>query len=209
MSRLAYMHQKAFSYKSDEWGTPDEYFDELNREFGFTLDAAATPENAKLPKFYTKEDNGLNQDWRGETVWLNPPYGGRGTIEAWVKKAWKEHFNGVTTVLLLPARPDVGYWHDYCMKGEIRYHRGRLKFINDHLNKTRNAAPFASALVIFRGVDIPRAPNILAWDGEGHVPFDYAYFKHLCSTRGIDPAWPMEERLNLEERNKEIMEALE
>lgn len=150
MSRLEYMHKKVFEYKSDEWGTPQDFFNQVDKEFNFTLDAASTHENAKCLKHFTKEDNGLNQSWKGEIVWINPPYGGRGTIEAWVKKAYDESLNGVTSVLLLPVRTDVGYWHDYCMKGEIRFIRGRLKFENNDLNETKNSAPFASAIIIFR-----------------------------------------------------------
>lgn len=149
MSRIVTMNQKRFSGKTDEWVTPQHFYDKLNEEFGFTLDAASNGINSKCEKYFTIKEDGLKQSWEGETVWLNPPYTGRGVIEVWVKKAWKEHFNGVTTVMLLPVRTDVKYWHDYCMKGEIRFIKGRLKFEN---METNNSAPFASALVIFRGV---------------------------------------------------------
>ena len=79
-----------FSSKTDMWATPQEFFDELDREFGFTLDVCATPENAKCRKFYTKEQDGLAQPW--QRVWGNPPYGRE--IGKWVKKAFETAAGG-------------------------------------------------------------------------------------------------------------------
>ena len=65
------------SSSTDEWATPQELFDKLNEAFHFTLDPCATPENAKCAKFYTREQNGLEQDWGGgcymvqSSVWPN------------------------------------------------------------------------------------------------------------------------------------------
>ena len=73
-----------FSSKSNEWSTPQDFFDELNKEFGFTLDPCANKENAKCEKFYTQEDDGLAQSWDDEVVFCNPPYGRE--IKHWVKK---------------------------------------------------------------------------------------------------------------------------
>lgn len=137
--------QVHFSSKSEEWATPQKVFDELNEEFHFTLDPCATAENAKCAKFFTKEDNGLEQSWDGEVVFCNPPYG-RG-LKNWVKKA--AIAGGETAVLLIPARPDTSYFHDYIYNKpnvEIRFIRGRLKF-GGH----PNSAPFPSMIVIFRG----------------------------------------------------------
>lgn len=53
------------SSSTDEWATPQELFDKLNGAFHFTLDPCATPENAKCSKFYTREQDGLKQDWGG------------------------------------------------------------------------------------------------------------------------------------------------
>jgi len=131
-----------FSSKTDEWQTPQDFFDRLNEEFHFTLDVCATPENAKCPRYYTKRDNGLIQKWEG-VCWMNPPYGR--VIGQWVKKAYESALDGATVVCLLPARTDTSWWHDYCMKGEIRFVRGRLKFGDASEN-----APFPSAVVVFR-----------------------------------------------------------
>lgn len=131
-----------FSSASDMWETPQNFFDELNAEFGFEVDVCATPENAKCARYFTPEQDGLAQEWTG-TCWMNPPYGRQ--ISKWVRKAYESAQKGATVVCLLPARTDTSWWHDYCMKGEIRFVRGRLKFGNASEN-----APFPSAVVVFR-----------------------------------------------------------
>ena len=73
-----------FSSKTDLWSTPSDFFDKLNDEFHFTLDPCSTHENAKCYKHFTKEENGLLQDWGNEVVFCNPPYGRQ--IKDWVKK---------------------------------------------------------------------------------------------------------------------------
>lgn len=74
-----------FSSKSDEWETPQDFFDGVQKEFGLTLDVCATNENHKLWDWFTKEDDGLAQDWKGWRCWMNPPYGRE--IGKWVEKA--------------------------------------------------------------------------------------------------------------------------
>ena len=134
-----------FSSATDEWATPQELFDRLNDEFHFTVDVCASKENAKVSRFFTKEQDGLKQDWTGETVWCNPPYGR--AVKAWIRKAY-EHFigGGGTSVLLIPARTDTKWFHDYVYgKAEIRFIKGRLKYGNAKYN-----APFPSMIVIYR-----------------------------------------------------------
>lgn len=113
-----------FESKRQDWETPDELFNPLNDEFGFSLDVCATAENAKCQRYFTKAENGLAQDWHG-VCWMNPPFGEQG---AWVRKAFQEAQKGATVVCLLPSRTNTNWWHDYCMKGEIRFVRGRPKF---------------------------------------------------------------------------------
>jgi phage N-6-adenine-methyltransferase len=132
-----------FSSKTDDWETPQDLFDKLDQEFEFNLDVCATQDNRKCRNFYTKELDGLKQDWHG-VCWMNPPYGRE--IGKWVQKAYEESLKGSTVVCLLPSRTDTRWWHDYCMKGEVRFIKGRLKFGN-----SKNSAPFPSAIVIFRG----------------------------------------------------------
>ncbi len=137
-----------FSSATDAWATPQEVFDELNREFQFTLDPCATKENATCKKFYTKEDNGLLQSWEGERVFCNPPYGRE--IGKWVKKAYEASEGGATVVCLLPARTDTKWFHEYCKQGEIRFIKGRLKF-----GEAKNSAPFPSMVVVFKDLLAP------------------------------------------------------
>ena len=135
--------QLMFSSETDLWATPQDFFDKLNTAFRFQTDVCATAENAKCPKFFTQEDDGLSQHWSG-TCWMNPPYGR--TIGVWIEKAYRSaKQNGATVVCLLPARTDTRWWHDYCVRGEIYFVKGRLKF-----GGQANAAPFPSAVVVFR-----------------------------------------------------------
>lgn len=130
-----------------DWATPSNLFHFLEKEFCFDLDACAEPDTAKAARFFTKEQDGLAQEWSG-TVWMNPPYGR--TIGAWIRKAHSEALRGATVVCLLPARTDTSWWHDYCMKAaEVRFLRGRLSFDNQR----RGRAPFPSAIVVFRSAD--------------------------------------------------------
>lgn len=132
-----------FSSETDLWATPLDFFEALDEEFGFETDVCALPENAKCRQFYTPEQDGLAQEWRG-TCWMNPPYGRE--IGQWMKKAYESSQQGATVVCLVPARTDTAWWHDYAKKGSVRFVRGRLKF-GGH----KNSAPFPSAVVVFEG----------------------------------------------------------
>jgi len=137
------MNSGLFTSKTCEWETPQDFFDKLDDEFGFTVDVCANKNNNKVDTYYGTLVDGLSQEWRG-TCWMNPPYGRE--IKKWMEKAYKSSIeNGATVVCLVPARTDTAWWHDYAMKAdEIRYIRGRLKF-----GGSKNSAPFPSALVIF------------------------------------------------------------
>jgi len=131
-----------YSSATDLWETPQAFFDELNAIFGFGLDVCATPENAKCPRYFTKETDGLAQEWKG-VCWMNPPYGRE--IGQWMAKAYRSALSGATVVCLVPARTDTVWWHDYAAKGEVRFVKGRLKF-----GDAKNSAPFPSAVIVFR-----------------------------------------------------------
>ena len=130
-----------FSSKTDLWSTPQDLFDRLNAVYHFDIDVCANADNAKCIKYYTPMENGLKQKWEG-ACWMNPPYG-RG-IGVWVKKAYESSQEGAKVICLLPARTDTAWWHDYVVKGNIEFLRGRLKF-GGH----KNSAPFPSAIVVF------------------------------------------------------------
>ena len=136
----------------DTWTTPRKFFDEINNEFFFSLDAAALKASTLVPNNWFGPDHddpnrrdALVKDW-GEAsyrgaVWLNPPYGR--SIKDWVAKANSEAKKGITVVCLVPARTDTNWWWDSCAHHEIRFIKGRLKF-----GDGKNSAPFPSALVV-------------------------------------------------------------
>lgn len=147
-----------FSSNTEEWETPQELFNKLNKEFHFTLDVCATRHNRKCSVYYTKEDDGLNQVWFG-TSWMNPPYGR--DIGKWIEKAYNTAYCGLGTVVcLLPARTDTKWWHKYIMKAtEIRFIKGRLKF-----SGTKNSAPFPSVIVIFKNRCVGNTPKVISYE---------------------------------------------
>ena len=140
---------------SGEWETPQELFDELNKEFNFDTDLCASDKNAKCSRYVKKGDGAYDNNdslpYVYKSAFMNPPYGRN--IGKFVRKAYMLAFrDGKTIVCLLPARTDTKWWHNYCMKGEIRFLQGRVKFINpDDRTAKPQSAPFPSAIVIFRG----------------------------------------------------------
>ena len=134
-----------FSSKEDVWETPKDFFNKLNDEFHFTLDPCANNDNAKCDKYFTENQNGLIQNWEGYVVFCNPPYGRK--IYGWVKKCFDESRKPDTTVvLLIPARTDTKYFHEfiYHKAKDIRFIKGRLKFGN-----SKKSAPFPSMVIVF------------------------------------------------------------
>jgi len=155
-----------FSSKSDQHETPQDFYDKLNDIFNFTLDPCCTKETAKCEKYFTEKENGLLQDWKGETVFMNPPYGR--WIGKWVEKAYFESRQSNTVVVgLLPARTDTKWMHDFVFKinpslmytfdhmetfkaigksfPSLYFIKGRLKFGN-----AKNSAPFPSMVVVWK-----------------------------------------------------------
>lgn len=127
-----------FTSNTDIWSTPQDLYDKLNSKYHFTCDVCALPENAKCDNYYTPEQDGLKQTWGGH-CFCNPPYGR--DIGKWVEKAYKSN---ALVVMLLPARTDTKWFHDYCIKGDITFIKGRLKF-----SGSKNSAPFPSMIVVF------------------------------------------------------------
>ena len=147
------MDKVLLSTGKDDWETPSALFAELHEEFRFTLDAAASDVNHKLPRYYTEKTDGLSQSWANEVVFCNPPYSRKTKNnpgqEAWIRKAYAESLGGATVVLLIPARTDTKAFHDTILpNAEIRFIRGRLRFEEQGL--PRDGAPFPSMIVIFR-----------------------------------------------------------
>lgn len=136
-----------FETTKNDWETPDDLFDELHKEFHFTLDAAADVTNTKTPRFISSEEDGLSQHWGTNTVWVNPPYGDRSSkLKDWVQKGLNAARQGATVVMLIPARTNTNWFHDLCLKhGEIRFVRGRPKF-----KGCKHGLPWPLCFVIFR-----------------------------------------------------------
>ena len=134
-----------FSSKTDLWSTPIDFYNQLDKEFNFNLDPCANEDNAKCDNYFTELQDGLLQDWKGNVVFCNPPYGT--VLKHWVKKCHDEgQDHNTTVVMLIPARTDTRYFHDYIYHKakEIRFIKGRLKF-----GDSKNSAPFPSMVVIY------------------------------------------------------------
>jgi phage N-6-adenine-methyltransferase len=154
MSEGFYKGNTFRSSVDDTWTTPKSFFNKLNEEFDFGLDAAALQGSTLVPDNWYGPDHpdpaardALRIDWqhnsRGKPIWLNPPYG-RG-INAWVSKANDESKKGATVVCLVPAQTDTNWWWDNCIHHEVRFIKGRLKF-----GDGKNSAPFPSAVIVMR-----------------------------------------------------------
>lgn len=131
-----------FSSQKMDWETPQSLFDRLNAEFHFELDVCASEKNAKCACYFTEKDNGLSKSWKNKVCWMNPPYGWE--IGLWMAKAYQESRDGATVVCLVPARTDTKWFHDYGFKGEIRFLKGRVRFVG-----SASSAPFPSAIIVF------------------------------------------------------------
>lgn len=136
--------ENRFTTVKEDWETPHELFDIIDKEFHFTIDLAADEHNTKVSIFYGKQQDALTKSWTG-VCWLNPPYGRQ--LSKWIKKAYEESLpEGVIVVVLVPARTNTSWWHDYCMKAyEIRFIRGRPKFVG-----AKHGLPQPLAIIIFK-----------------------------------------------------------
>jgi site-specific DNA-methyltransferase (adenine-specific) len=143
------------------WCVPDRIYSDLDREFGFTLEAAATEKTARCSKFMTPE-TGLDESWEGETVFCNPP--SADAVGKWTKKCFEEGKKpGTTVVLLAPAKTDTSYFHDYIYERaqDVRFLRGRFRFLDENGN-TRGAAPGGSLIAVYRGPKTDGAQTVKA-----------------------------------------------
>ena len=152
------MNKALLSSDKMDWETPMDLFQELDREFHFTLDPCCYHRTAKCAKHYTAEDDGLSKDWSNDVVFMNPPYGRE--MPLWIEKAYRESLKGATVVCLIPARTDTRIYHQIIQPhARIRFLSGRVKFLQD--GKPSNPAPFPSMICIF---EPPMAPVVLPID---------------------------------------------
>lgn len=131
------INRALFTSQKQDWNTPKDLFDELNKEFNFDCDPCLIPSDTIHPK------DMLGSDW-GKSNFVNPPYN---QIIQWLMTGYEKYKKGATVVFLLPSRTDTSWWHDYALKAtEIRFIRGRLTFSN-----YKHKAPFPSVIIIFKG----------------------------------------------------------
>ena len=145
------MNKEAYSRTEksmDIWETPVYFFNLLDKIFHFTLDPCADLKNTKCERFFTKEMNGLLQDWKGEKVFVNPPFS---DVKNWVIKCYNEgQKENTIVVMILPSRTDTQYWHDFIMKAhKIWFAKGRVNFLING-EKTKNGSTFPLAIIIFK-----------------------------------------------------------
>lgn len=161
--------QVLFSSAKEDWATPLKVFEELDEEFDFLLDAAASEWNHKCLFYYTKDDDALSRPWYPfQRIWLNPPYSRQ--MKVWIKKAREEAKKGATVVLLVPSRTDVAWFHDYVHEqAEVRFLRGRLKF--ERPDGPKDAATFPSMVIIMRPTDESRT--------KGEIKMTEKYYTRL------------------------------
>lgn len=161
----------------NSWGTDQRVFDAMNKEFHFSLDAAANKDNHKCKWYLTKETDSLTLDWAdsmdrydrsypikiNRSAWINPPYG-RGMIKAFMNKCIEQKQKGVTSVMLVPATLDA-QWLPINEISEIRIITGgRLTFIHPETGKPFAGNTKGSMLVIFRPSKMPCTVRLIDRD---------------------------------------------
>lgn len=148
------------SKSSDAWRTPDRVFNNLHREFSFTIDGAASANNAKLPRFWSRHDDALRCDWGAERVFCNPPYS---QIPQFLAKAPTAE----VAVMFVTSRTSNEYWlervwaNPYCH--EIRFVNRGVKFSPPALfhgqydltiglpaEEARRRAPIPSVILVYK-----------------------------------------------------------
>ena len=142
-----------FASKKQEWATPQDMFDNLNKVYSFDFDLAADEHNHKCARYFTAADDALKKEWHGN-CWLNPPYGNTGEtrLAKWVEKAHNEANTGNCQVtMLIPARTNTRWWHEHCMKAaEVLFVCGRPRF-----GDAIYGLPQPLAIITFAKVEAP------------------------------------------------------
>ena len=133
--------------------TPDGLFREADKRYNFDFDLAADASNSKCYRFFSERDDALSQEWHG-SCWLNPPYGDLAAtrLSKWVQKAYEQGQKvGCSVAVLIPARTNTKWWHQYCMKAkEILFVDGRPIF-----GDAKYGLPQPLAIVFFDGSSGP------------------------------------------------------
>lgn len=141
----------------DDRGTDPAFFDALQKQYGFTLDVAASSANARCERYFSKFDDGLSQSWEDERVWCNPPYS---DIRPWVAKAWQESRRCPVIVLLVPAnRTEQKWWQELVEPYRdrpgspllVEFLAGRLRFVKANQDRigANERPPFGCCLLVW------------------------------------------------------------
>jgi len=144
------IQNNAFKSESEEYETPKEIFEPLQKEFNLQLDVCASSSNHKLDNYFTKEDDALTKDWHKHgNFWMNPPFGRQ--LKKWIQKAYEESTKGVIGVSILPVRSNTNWWHELIIDvgAEVRFLKGRIKF-----NDCIKGAWLPFAIVIWKSEDL-------------------------------------------------------
>lgn len=142
-------HKVHQTSSSQTWNTPRSLYDPLDALWKFEVDVACLAESALCQKYFTPDDNGLEQTWGENTCWCNPPYD---NIKGWAEKSYTSFKNGSTVVMLIPSRTDTKAFHSYIFgkATAVCFIKGRIKFDNPTENsKANNTAPFPSCIVVY------------------------------------------------------------
>ena len=124
------------SSKRQDWKTPKNVYDELNKEFKFDFDPCLVSTNTIHPI------DMLGSSWAGKSIFVNPPYK---YLAKWIEKCYQEWKKGKIIVMLIPVRTDTKAFHKFIYHNvELRFIKGRLCF-----DDSRTGAPFPSMIVIF------------------------------------------------------------
>ena len=130
-------HTKLLTSKKQDWKTPKAIYEQLNNEFNFDYDPCLISTNT------IHNQDMLGSDWKGKTIFVNPPYK---YLDKWIKKCYYEWKKGKTIIMLIPSRTDTKAFHEYIYnQAELRFIKGRLCFNDDG-----KPAPFPSMIVIFK-----------------------------------------------------------
>ena len=133
-----------------DFRTPKIIFQNIQKKLDvkFTLDVAASKENALCKDYFCEKNSALDQDWVGH-VWCNPPYN---DIEPWVDKAIEQLkliTNSVT--FLVPASTCTQWFEklwDHPGAYMIAFVTARISFEGPHISEDgRAAAPNPSVVV--------------------------------------------------------------
>ena len=147
----------------DDRAITTEDFAPLHKRFNFTIDAAASDENARLPWYWTRENSALDRPWSHKRVWCNPPHS---DLETWVNKAWSEWVGEAEPpqliVMLVPAnRTEQGWWqrevephrdgHGFSPEFRVEFLAGRMRFLAPGATdiKPNERPPYGCCLLIW------------------------------------------------------------